>query len=259
MENNLYKRSLYTKKVSYLINEIYEYDISKANVSILLESGMITQETYDMFCQMPKYQREVAIGYMQKNKKISDALKIGFENSRKMLIEYNSLTEDDVLSIKKDAFYVLRKLNQTKFGLINFTLRNRYDIYINCRNIEIYYGLNALDNTDDSVIDIKGITDDNLKSYHSTYLSFIAYILKLIVTSNIDSAIQELISFIQKYDNKELDIDYYREFNSQSMFRIGQYGVRFIDESYKDCLDISCNQLFNRELFSILMDIKYKK
>ena len=65
MENNLYKRTLYTKKVSYLINEIYEYDISKANVSILLESGMITQETYDMFCQMPKYQREVAIGYMQ--------------------------------------------------------------------------------------------------------------------------------------------------------------------------------------------------
>ena len=43
MENNLYKRSLYTKKVSYLINEIYEYDISKANVSILLESVMITQ------------------------------------------------------------------------------------------------------------------------------------------------------------------------------------------------------------------------
>ena len=167
MENNLYKRSLYTKKVRYLINEIYEYDISKANVSILMESGMITQETYDMFCQMPKYQREVAIGYMQKNKKISDALKIGFENSRKMLIEYNGLIEDDVLSIKKDAFYVLRKLNQTKFGLINFTLRNRYDIYINCCNIEIYYGLNALDNTDDSVIDIKGITDDNLKRYHS--------------------------------------------------------------------------------------------
>ena len=70
MENNLYKRSLYTKKVSYLINEIYEYDISKANVSILLESGMITQETYDMICQMPKYQSEDAIGYMLKNKKM---------------------------------------------------------------------------------------------------------------------------------------------------------------------------------------------
>ena len=32
-----------------------------------------------------------------------------------------------------------------------------------------------------------------------------------------------------------------------------------IIDNYKDCLDISCNQLFNRELFSILMDIKYKK
>ena len=72
-------------------------------------------------------------------------------------------------------------------------------------------------------------------------------------------AIQELMNFMQKYNNRELDIEYYREFNSKSMFRINNYGVMFIDESYKDILNISNNQLFNRELFSILMDIQYRK
>ena len=59
MDTQLYKRTLYTKKVRFIINEIYEYDIAKANISILLQAGIIKQREYDMFSQMTKYQREV--------------------------------------------------------------------------------------------------------------------------------------------------------------------------------------------------------
>lgn len=258
MENELYKRTLYTKKVRFIINEIYEYDITKANISILLQNDIIDQKTYHMFEQMPKYQREVSIGYMQKNQKLSKLISQGFENSRKKLIESNHLSEDDIISIKKDAFYTLRKLQYIDFDHIHFTLRNQYDIYIYCRGIEIYYGLNELDLTDDGIIDVKGISDNKLE-LHSAYLSFIAYILKLVINNNTRLAIQELMNFIQKYNNRELELDYYREFNAESMFRIGNFGMQFIDESYKDVLSITNNQLFNRELFSILMDILYKK
>lgn len=259
MSNELYKRTLYTRKVRFIINEIYEYDIAKANISILLQAGYINQNEYNMYLQMPKMQREVAIGRMQKNEKISSIIREGFEYSRKCLIEANNLTEDDIVSIKKDAFYVLRRLNHTVFGNIEFTLRNSYHMYIYCRGIEIYYGMNELDDSDYGVMDIKGISDSKL-DLHGPYMSAIAYILKLVLKNNTVGAIQELMSFIQKYDNRELDIEYYREFNAESMFRLGNYGVTHInDVSYKPMLNISNNQMFNRELFSILMDIQYRK
>ena len=255
MDTQLYKRTLYTKKVRFIINEIYEYDIAKANISILLQAGIIKQREYDMFSQMTKYQREVTLGCMQKTPLIREALKEGFKIARKKLIDANHLTEDDIVSIKKDAFYTLRRLDKTTFGHIDFTLRNQYDIYIYCRGIEIYYGLNEFD---EGVMDIKGISDGKLQ-YHEAYVSFIAYILKLVIKNNVDMAIQELMSFIQKYDNRELELDYYREFNAESMFRIGNFGMSFLDEAYKSVVSIENNQMFNRELFSILMDIQYKK
>ena len=58
----------------------------------------------------------------------------------------------------------------------------------------------------------------------------------MVIKGNIVGAIQELMIFIQKYDNRQLDIEYYREFNTESMYRLGRYGVMFIDESYKDML-----------------------
>lgn len=258
MNNELYKRTLYTKKVRFIINEIYEYDIAKANISILLQNGCITKREYNMFLQMPKFQREVVIGRMQQNPVYSKIINDGFTMARKQLIETNNLSEDDIVSIKKDAFYVLRRLHTTTFGNIDFTLRNQFNLYMYCRGIEIYYGLNELDSNDTGIIDIKGINDDNLQ-LHMSYLSFLAYIFKFVLNNNIPMAIQELMMFMNKYDNRELDIEYYREFNAKSMYNLGKYGISFIDESYKDILDISNNQLFNRELFSILMDIQYRK
>ena len=251
--NELYKRTLYTKKVRYIINEIYEYDISKANISILLQGGYITLNEYNMYLQMPKLQREIAIGNLQKDPKFSKVISNGFEQARKCLIEANNLTEDDIVSIKKDAFYVLRRLQHTTFGNIDFTLRNSYHMYIYCRGIEIYYGMNEFDNSGD-ILDIKGISDNKLE-LHNSYLSFLAYIFRMIVKNNVVGAIQELMTFIQKYDNRQLDIEYYREFNADSMYRLGRYGVMFIDDSYKDVLTIDNNQMFNRELFNILMDL----
>ena len=66
MDTQLYKRTLYTKKVRFIINEIYEYDIAKANISILLQSGIIKQREYDMFSQMTKYQREEPLDICRK-------------------------------------------------------------------------------------------------------------------------------------------------------------------------------------------------
>ena len=52
MINELYKRTLYTAKAKWIIHEIFEYDISKANISILLQNGCITDKEYVMYSQI---------------------------------------------------------------------------------------------------------------------------------------------------------------------------------------------------------------
>lgn len=252
----LYRRTLYTKKVKYLIHPIYEYDIEKANISILLQYGYITANEFTMYSRMSKIQRQIAIGKLQKDPRFARAINIGFEDARRQLIESNNLQEEDIVSIKRDAFYVLHPLSCTKFGYINFTIRNNFSMMMICRGIEIYFGYNDI--TGECILDFKGINDRYL-NLHDSYISEIAYILTFIQLGNIDSAITELINFMKKYDNRTLDISYYREFNAESMFRIGRYGTFDIDEEYKNVLDISNNQFFNKELLSILTDIKFSR
>lgn len=252
----LYEKTLYTKKIKYLIHPIYEYDIQKANISILLQYGYISSQEFNMYCNMNKLQRQIAIGKLQKNPKYAKALNVGFEEARRMLIQQNNIKEEEVISIKKDALYVMRKLNITTFGHINFTIRNYFNMFLLCRGIEIYFDHNDI--TGECILDFKGINDSKLY-LHDSYISEIACILSLVQLCNIDNAIKELIDFMKKYDNRELDISYYREFNSSSMFRLGNYGVLDISEEYKPVLNIDNNQLFNRELLGILTDIKFSK
>ena len=54
----LYEKTLYSAPYRYLINRnIQEYDISKANISILLDMGCIKKEDYDHLYNLPKHQR----------------------------------------------------------------------------------------------------------------------------------------------------------------------------------------------------------
>ena len=69
------------------------------------------------------------------------------------------------------------------------------------------------------------------------------------------------MSIIKEYDSRHLPIDFYREYNSQSMYRvnIGTIGSIFYieDASINDIsqLDISYNQNMNREIIKLLMMI----
>lgn len=251
----LYERTLYTKKIQYIIHEIFEYDISKANISILLQGGYIRQEEFRMYSEMDKIQRQIAIGKLQKNPRYAKAISDGFKQARKNLIEYNHLEESDIMSIKKDAIYTLRRLDVTDFGNIHFTLRNVFSMFISCKNLEIYFNYNERDGS--CLIDIKGINDDKL-ILHEAYLAMICDILRLVQQNRIDDAITTIISFIHRYNTRKLPLVFYREFNSQSMFRIGNYGLDNInDDNLIPVLDISYNEDFNSKLFSIITTIKF--
>ena len=89
--------------IPFLFNSyIREYDISKANINILLSKGIIDRTMYDKLYQSPRDVRQYTIGMLlRQNEKYKEILEDGFCEYRKLFIESNSLEEKDILSIKK--------------------------------------------------------------------------------------------------------------------------------------------------------------
>ena len=260
--NELYKRSLYTIKAKWLIHEIWEYDINKANISILLQYGFISQNEFNMYSQMNKLQRQIAIGRLQQNPEYAKVISTGFEESRKSLIMSNDIKEDEIVSIKKDAVYTLKKLDVIDFGNIHFTLRGLYQIFLICMGLEIYF--NWDERTDSYDIQVKGINDDKLY-LHEPMISAICDILRNVQTNNIKVAMQMITQLRHKYVNFELPIEYYREFNSSSAYRFKgmDYGVIDLTEdekvSLKKFIEPGYNNAFLVELHKILMEILFTR
>ena len=138
---NLWERDNYTAQISVLYNVyIYEYDISKANINILYSKGIIDKQTYDYLYNAERMKRQIYIGNLQKDSKIAQALKEGFIEYRHKLFMSNNIQDYEVLSIKKDAIYVIsRRLQNTNFGLVNFIEKNWYSGFYKIKNLELYY------------------------------------------------------------------------------------------------------------------------
>ena len=114
---SIWKKTSFTTPLRYVQSSIYEYDIRKANISILLKYGAITKETYNEFLMMDKKERQIKIGLMQReDPKLKQVLETGFEEARKLLIQSNSIELDEIISIKKDALFITRPLQQTSFS-----------------------------------------------------------------------------------------------------------------------------------------------
>lgn len=250
----LYNKTLYTRPINIYIGEIYEYDIYRANISALYQCGYFSKEDFDNYNRLPKNQRQIAIGLLQKDSSVRNLIKDNIKEARKNLIVSNNIKDDEVISIKNDAIFINRLLQNTEFDKMRFRVKNQYYVFLYIKecHLEIYFGISDFSYN----IDVKGIKD-NLLPYHAKYLSFISEILNMIYNKNYDKAIEYLIDFDSKYNRLELDIEYYRELNSKSMYRIinTDYLITTISESDKNLLDISYNSYINRRILSIVTEL----
>lgn len=255
---NLYERKNYTLPIKYIFNSyIREYDISKANINILLYKGIITEEEYIKLSMLSRRYRQVQIGYILKDEKINNLFEDGLKEIRKNFIEMNGLEDSDILSIKNDAIYVINKIpNITRFGNVEFLLKNTYTSYMKITDLEIYYGLNK--QTQSEVIDIKGINDIKLELHKNYMIQIICDSLYFISTGDNNTVLDYISDIYNKYLNKLLPIEYYRTFNSMSMYDITigghRYGLEYLGptkENY-DILDISYNSNIIREIYGVI-------
>lgn len=256
MTSELYKLVNYISGLRFLFSTyIREYDISKANINVLYSAGVIDKNLYERLLVAPREERQITIGLMeQRDRKITKIKAAGICKAKQDLFEANDIQDQDILSIKNDAVFILNKnLKYTEFGNIKFVLKNTYTEFVLLNGIEVYYGYDKVKGTEN--IDTKGLGKN--KYLHDEFMTdFIVYVLSELSVGNVEDAIKSFSDFFNDYINGDLDIGYYREYNPASMYSIlnSSYKISLADNNIDKLKVININYNMNilRELFGYI-------
>ena len=232
---------MWTNKVSPFIHgeTIEEWDIKMANISLLVWKKLIKPDKAAKLAKLDKHDREVYVGkLMQKDPKIRDGLEQAFTEIVELFLKANKLDrETDVVSIKKDAIFVRnRTIKHPEFDNVKFRVKGNYKGFLCIPGYEFYY-------VPGKYPDVKGISDSALHKHKDGVLEFINSVFE----EAHDQKELELFmkEYSEAYKEKKLPFDAYREFTSQSTFRVVMFGNEIdmddIDEDLLDNLDISYN------------------
>lgn len=233
----IWKKDQYTNpNIFYLFNrEIIEYDMKRAGLNLAKHFNLLPAKTIDDLFELPKDVADIKLGIIQKNDKdFAEKLKLAFQSIRATFFEINDIEESDVIAIKKDAIFLLKRCKYEKIGeYIHFRIKNEYTSYIHLERIELYYNPTNLH--------VKGINDNLLPLHENYILSFLKKFFFKMETDEPSTTIQFMRRFIDRYKSHELESGFYREFNSKSMYKT-VHGDRVSDwDDDNSFLDISYN------------------
>lgn len=212
MGYNPAKSTWLNPNIEYLFDdEIIEYDIQDAGFSLIKQFHLLPDDKIRELAALDKgEERHRAVGMLQKNREFSKVLLNKFAEVRTVFISVNNISDNDIVSVKKDAIYTIGPCSRLKFGLVNFAAKNRYSSYIrfpDVQNLEIYYS--------SEVMHVKGIGDSAINRHRLYMMEFIRQIISMIESNN-PRAKRYLVEFIRRYKTQELEDEYYLEFNNLS-------------------------------------------
>ena len=257
----LWQMANWLQPVPYIVGQyITEYDMSKANISVLYQAGVINKDLYNELYNSEKFYREKYIGMMERNNpKISEIKADYIAKYRKAFIESNEISDNEILAIKNDAIFVLgQRRNITHFDeVVNFRIANVYNLYMKIGIIELYYGVDSI--TGEEIFDVKGINDRKLELHRNGMAYILCDTFYTLLTSGAQEAINVCEQFLYGLLNRQLGIDFYREFNADSAYRFMSgfscFEIPNISPDMVKYVDISTNVNFIRKLLGNLSDI----
>ena len=250
--SSLAKQVNYICPDRFVSGQITEYDIKQANINILYKNKLIDEKYYNYLKSCPKIQREIIIGnQIKEDKNKYKVIQNGIKEAKCQLFDANNIKAYEVIRIANDAVYVNRvgSLKYTIFDGIEFVPKTNSTCYLKLYNILffIYFGNNIN-------VDIKGLGEDY--SIHQPMISIIVNIINELQYIGIKQAMKTLSDFIDDYQNKRLDVKYYREMNPEALYRvIGNEFFLSTIETLQPEIDINYNLYILRELSSILYEI----
>lgn len=207
MSMTVYRKHNYTRKdLKYIKNTpIIEYDMSNAGINILLTNGKLNQEFVDYLNTLDKLTKNITVGkILQNNPEWNKLMMEEFIKIRGEFMRINNLDDNDILSIKKDAIFVINhKVKKLKVH-DNYVFREKgvYDTYLNIRNKEFYI------NIEKGTYDVKGFPKTVTKVQEDFFIDFIITCAVLEKEDRFD-LFQHIKIFRSKFLNFELPQEFY--------------------------------------------------
>ena len=82
-------------------------------------------------------------------------------------------------------------------------------------------------------------------------------LLTIIQNGQFNNIVPYILNFINPYDTLALPVEFYREFNQTSMYKLGWYYADNVSMSDIAQLDIRYNREFNREIYKVIAMIYF--
>jgi hypothetical protein len=246
------KTNYLNKNILYLKNtEITEYDITSAGFSVLKFQKLLSEEEIKEFSLFSKEKRNIKIGLkIRKNPLIGESIINTLTNVRKAFVILNHIYSEDILSIKKDAFFLIKKIPEKLIikDFFQFKKKETYTSYLYLNKKEFYY------NSFKNELEIKGLSEKTKNVQNNYFLNDIKNFLRSSEKLDGEQLFFYIKNYRKKYLNKELPLDTYRDIDAGGKFKIKTYYSENISEKEKDILDISQNYInYLLPIFNIIL------
>lgn len=238
----------------YVSGRIVEYDIKSANITMLHKYGKIDDKYFYYLYNLPKRDREIEVGNMIKtDPSIYDIIKNGIREAKIKLFDSNDIHLFDIVRIANDAVYINKSYNLKNivFDDVEFKIKSISSVMIKLNNLIIFY----YNDNNGTNIDIKGMSEQTMLLHYDYLLNDIAQIIFLVEKVSIDEALWYFNALYDNYINLRLPKEYYRCFDSKSLYKHNKANFYLSNiDNIKD-IDINYNLVLLRELWSILLEL----
>lgn len=235
------KTNYLNESYQYLKNvTITEYDIKSAGFSVLKFRKLLPEEELEKLSKLDKHTRTVKEGLLQKeHPKIAEEIINTLSKVRQAFVILNKINIEDILTIKKDAIFLINKNPEVLVIKDEFEFRkkNSYTSFIQFPGKKEFY-YNARENT----LDVKGLSKEVVELQENFILKDIKNFLRSGEKVSPDVLFTLLKNYRGKYLRRELPLETYRELDT-GYFRFNEFNIENIDEDMLKEIDISQNYM----------------
>ena len=224
-----------------LSSNIYEYDIRKANISVLYDKGVISRDVYTRLYNADRMTRQVYIGKLQRDdENITKILQEGIKEARNKFMEMNNIDGDNIIRVSNDALYTtgVEILYTHISDHVDFIMKNKFTSYAKIDFYEFYYYYDQI--TESEKYKILGI--NNIEIHDDNFIQLFLAVFNICEKAGIKEGLDFLFNLIESYENLQFPVSYYREFSSNHSYRLKYgYELKNIGEEDKHLVSIEYN------------------